>query len=185
MTVDTRQNETTVATMRNAQDYEIEEGISAAVFGSIDEFNDALDREDKPAMALQRGLAVRLRSREREATEKFLNTLAEQLSDGLEDVRIGGLLPPDLIDDAAKFAERLRDWKDPVLFELLHDLQRALSGAEGSEKAKAVRVESLVRAIREAINWQPAPKEKPVKEEAPKPMPIVTRFKTALGSARV
>lgn len=142
--------------MRDMDDFELGERVAESIYGSVENYEEALKHNAPHALALRRGLAVRLQTRDRVAAEKAFHDLADQLENSLGDLDTD-LLPEGLLKEAEEFAGKLRAWKDEGLHELLHDLTRALS-SEGSDKVKAARVESLTRAVREAIEFQPESK---------------------------
>lgn len=154
---------------QDAPDWQVENQIAELIYGSTETFESELERKAPHALELRRGLAIRLNTSEREQIEKTMRAIADQLSDGLLDLP-EELLPPDLIEAAEQFAQKLRHWKNESLHELLHDLQRALT-SDASEKVKAARTESLVRAIRESIDWAPAPKTDGKESPEPKSPP--------------
>lgn len=170
---------------RDTPDWEIADGISEAIFGTTAEFEQALKKKAPAAIELQRGIDVRLRTRDREAIDKALTGVADQLEDGLLDLR-EDMLAPDLVEQAEQFAERLRGWKNEPLFELLHDLQRALT-AKGDEKVREARLESLARAVQVVIGYEPPAKPKadttPVDTKPPEDLTVGEKFRRTMAHA--
>lgn len=169
--------------MRNLADVETAERIQEAIFGSVEDYESAVAREDKAALELQRGLRIRLSTSEREEAEKVLRGLADQLIDGpLLDLP-EEILSSGLLESAEQLSEKLKGWKNDALHELLGDLQRAVA-SDASGKVREARLESLVRAVKEVIGFAPVKADKPEPKEAPKPPPMVEKFRSALDGAR-